>query len=166
MFYVQLLRTQVARAAFLCLHLRFVLYWCKPTGAKAARRTLMKLSPDAFVLPARISITEKIVNLCQILHNLKVLKLFGARRSFFSLNGVPQSISPFECGPPINLSLRPLIYRLLWKKLALIGKSYERSSINDVTHYLSFFDTPSPTVTFRYFIIETLVLSSQNHRHP
>jgi hypothetical protein len=24
---------------------RFVLYWCKPTGAKAARGTLMKLSP-------------------------------------------------------------------------------------------------------------------------
>ncbi len=29
----------------MCLHFRFVLYWRKPTGAKAAHRTLMKLSP-------------------------------------------------------------------------------------------------------------------------
>jgi hypothetical protein len=36
---------EVASAAFLCLHYRFVLYWHKPTGAKAACRTLMKLSP-------------------------------------------------------------------------------------------------------------------------
>jgi hypothetical protein len=32
-------------AAFLCLHFRFVLYWRKPTGAKAGRRKLMKFSP-------------------------------------------------------------------------------------------------------------------------
>jgi hypothetical protein len=31
--------------AFLCLRFRFVLYWRKPTGAKAARRTLVKLTP-------------------------------------------------------------------------------------------------------------------------
>ncbi len=46
--------TNVLRAAFmyvscarsfLCLHFRFVLYWRKPTGAKAVRRTVMKLSP-------------------------------------------------------------------------------------------------------------------------
>ncbi len=45
-FYAQLLRMLVGRAAFLCLHFRFVLYWRKPTGAKAAHRTLMKLTPD------------------------------------------------------------------------------------------------------------------------
>ncbi len=33
------------RAAFLCLHYRFILYWHKPTGAKAAHRMLMKFSP-------------------------------------------------------------------------------------------------------------------------
>ncbi len=32
-------------AAFLCLHFRFVLYWRKTVGAKAVRRTLLKLSP-------------------------------------------------------------------------------------------------------------------------
>ncbi len=32
------------RAAFLCLHFRFVLYQRMPTGAKAGHRTLMKLS--------------------------------------------------------------------------------------------------------------------------
>jgi hypothetical protein len=37
--------TNVLRAAFLCLRFRFVLYWRKPTGAKAARRTLVKLTP-------------------------------------------------------------------------------------------------------------------------
>ncbi len=31
--------------SFLCLHFRFVLYWRKTVGAKAARRMLMKLSP-------------------------------------------------------------------------------------------------------------------------
>ncbi len=44
-FYTQLLHTQVVHAAFLCLHLSFVLYWSKTTGVKAARRTLMKLTP-------------------------------------------------------------------------------------------------------------------------
>jgi hypothetical protein len=47
--------TNVLRAAFtyvsctrsfLCLCFRFVLSWCKTVGPKAARRTLMKLSPD------------------------------------------------------------------------------------------------------------------------
>jgi hypothetical protein len=32
-------------STFLCLRFRFVLYWCKTVGAKAASRTLMKLSP-------------------------------------------------------------------------------------------------------------------------
>ena len=31
--------------SFLCLHLSFVLYWRKTTGVKAARRTLVKLTP-------------------------------------------------------------------------------------------------------------------------
>jgi hypothetical protein len=31
---------------FLCLHFSFVLYWRKPTGAKAAREMLVKLTPD------------------------------------------------------------------------------------------------------------------------
>jgi hypothetical protein len=43
MFYPQLLRTLVVCAAFLCLCFRFVLYWRKPTGAKAECRMLMKL---------------------------------------------------------------------------------------------------------------------------
>ncbi len=45
MFNVQLLRTLVVHAAFLCLHFRFVLYWHKTVGTKAARRTLVKLTP-------------------------------------------------------------------------------------------------------------------------
>ncbi len=44
-FYAQLLRTQVVSAAFLCPRFRFIFYWRKPTAAKAAGRTLMKLSP-------------------------------------------------------------------------------------------------------------------------
>ncbi len=43
-FYMQLLCTYVALAAFLCLRFRFVLYWCKTVGTKAARTLLMKLS--------------------------------------------------------------------------------------------------------------------------
>ncbi len=39
-FYVRKLRVGI-----LCLHFRFVLYWHKPTGAKAVHRMLMKLSP-------------------------------------------------------------------------------------------------------------------------
>ncbi len=31
--------------SFLCLHFRFVLYWRKPTVAKAVRRMLVKLTP-------------------------------------------------------------------------------------------------------------------------
>ncbi len=46
--------TNVLRAAFtyvscahsfFCIHFRFVLYWRKPTGTKAARRTLVNLTP-------------------------------------------------------------------------------------------------------------------------
>ncbi len=44
-FQVQLLLTYVECAAFLCLCFRFVLYWRKTVGAKAARKMLMKLSP-------------------------------------------------------------------------------------------------------------------------
>ncbi len=44
-FYVRKLRMQL----FLCLGFRFVLYWHKTTGAKAACRTLMKLSPGHHV---------------------------------------------------------------------------------------------------------------------
>jgi hypothetical protein len=47
---MQLLRMLVVLTAFLCLHFRFVLYLRKPTGSKAARRMLMKLSPDYRVL--------------------------------------------------------------------------------------------------------------------
>jgi hypothetical protein len=43
-FYAQLLRTQISRTAFLCLRFRFVLYWRKTVSAKAAHRTLMKLT--------------------------------------------------------------------------------------------------------------------------
>ncbi len=43
-FYTQLLHTLVVRVAFLCLHFKFVLYWCKPVGATAVRRTLVKLA--------------------------------------------------------------------------------------------------------------------------
>ncbi len=55
--------TNVLRAAFmyvscarsfLCLHFSFVLYWRKPTVAKAAPRTLMKLSPDDWRFAANI----------------------------------------------------------------------------------------------------------------
>jgi hypothetical protein len=37
--------TNVLRAAFLCLCFRFVLYWRKTVGTKAARRMLVKLTP-------------------------------------------------------------------------------------------------------------------------
>jgi hypothetical protein len=37
------------REAFLCLHFRFLLYWRKTVGAKAARKTLVKLSPEDLV---------------------------------------------------------------------------------------------------------------------
>ncbi len=46
MFYAPLLRTKVVRAAFLCLCFSFVLYRHKNVGAKAARRTLVKLTPE------------------------------------------------------------------------------------------------------------------------
>ncbi len=45
-FYVRKLRAQL----FLCLHFRFVLYWCKTVGAKAACRTLVKLTPVFFLI--------------------------------------------------------------------------------------------------------------------
>ncbi len=47
-FYVQHLRTLVSREAFLCLHFRFVLYWCKTVGAKSAHRTLITLNPNVW----------------------------------------------------------------------------------------------------------------------
>ncbi len=47
-FYAQLLHTQVALAAFLCLHFRFVLYRRKTIGAKVVRRTLVKLTPGSY----------------------------------------------------------------------------------------------------------------------
>jgi hypothetical protein len=81
MFYAQLLHTQVARAAFLCLRFRFVLYWCKPTGAKAARRTLMKLSPGLAV--------QELAN-----EKLFFLSLFGAKT--------------FNCSPSSQVSERKL----------------------------------------------------------
>jgi hypothetical protein len=42
-FYVRKLRAQL-----FCLRFRFVLYWRKPTGAKAVRKMLMKLSPSVY----------------------------------------------------------------------------------------------------------------------
>ncbi len=39
-FYVRKLRAQL----FWCLHFRFLLYWHKPSGAKAARKKLVKLT--------------------------------------------------------------------------------------------------------------------------
>ncbi len=44
--FTNILRTMLCTQLFLCLHFRFVLYWGKTFGAKAVRRTLMKLSPD------------------------------------------------------------------------------------------------------------------------
>ncbi len=43
-FYARLLRTNVLRETFLYLDLRFVLFWCKNIGAKAAHILLMKLT--------------------------------------------------------------------------------------------------------------------------
>ncbi len=34
--------------SFFCLRFRFVLYWRKPTGAKAECKTLMKLTPGLY----------------------------------------------------------------------------------------------------------------------
>jgi hypothetical protein len=44
-FYAQLFCTKVLRKAFLSLDLRFVLFWRKTIGAKAARNELVKLTP-------------------------------------------------------------------------------------------------------------------------
>ncbi len=49
-FYLQLLRTSVSLAAFLCLRFRFVLYWCKTVGVKAAHITLMKLNKNTLLI--------------------------------------------------------------------------------------------------------------------
>ncbi len=43
-FYARLFRTKVSREAFLYLDLRFVLFWQKYVGAKAARNLLVKLT--------------------------------------------------------------------------------------------------------------------------
>ena len=43
-FYEQLFCTKVFWAAFLYLHCRFVIFWCKEIGAKAARKMLVKLT--------------------------------------------------------------------------------------------------------------------------
>jgi hypothetical protein len=43
-FYARLFRTKVSREAFLYLDLRFVLFWRKNIGAKAARNMLVKLT--------------------------------------------------------------------------------------------------------------------------
>ncbi len=44
-----LFSTNVSRNAFLYLKLRFVLFWSKNIGAKAARNMLVKLTPGMFV---------------------------------------------------------------------------------------------------------------------
>ncbi len=43
-FYARLFRANVSRETFLYLDLRFKLFWRKNIGAKAARRTLVKLT--------------------------------------------------------------------------------------------------------------------------
>jgi hypothetical protein len=45
-FYEKLLCMKVTQAAFLYLHFRFVLFWRKNTGAKAAHKMLVKLTPN------------------------------------------------------------------------------------------------------------------------
>ncbi len=45
-FYVQLFRTKVLNETLLFLDFRFVLFWRKNIGAKAARIILVKLTPD------------------------------------------------------------------------------------------------------------------------
>ncbi len=69
-FYMQLLHTWVAPAAFLCLCFRFVLYWRKTVGVKAAHRTLVKLTPE--------------VNFTNILHAALEYKSFD--QSFLCLH--------------------------------------------------------------------------------
>ena len=49
-FYEQLFRTNVFCAAFMCLQFGFVILWQKAFGAKAALKTLVKLTPG-FLCP-------------------------------------------------------------------------------------------------------------------
>jgi hypothetical protein len=44
-FYQQLFHTKVFCAAFMCLHIGFVIFWQKNFGAKAAHKMLVKLTP-------------------------------------------------------------------------------------------------------------------------
>ncbi len=43
-FYWWLYRMKVLLEAYLCLHFRFVLFWCKNIGSKAALKMLVKLT--------------------------------------------------------------------------------------------------------------------------
>jgi hypothetical protein len=45
-FYARLFSTKVSRKTFLYLDFRFVLFWRKNIGAKAARILLVKLTPE------------------------------------------------------------------------------------------------------------------------
>ncbi len=48
-FYARLFRTKVLREAFLYWNWRFLLFWRKNIGAKAARNILVKLTPRVFI---------------------------------------------------------------------------------------------------------------------
>ncbi len=45
-FYEQLFRTKVFRAALMYLQFGFVIFWQKDFGAKAAHKMLVKLTPE------------------------------------------------------------------------------------------------------------------------
>jgi hypothetical protein len=87
-FYEQLLRTSVALVAFLCLHFRFVLHCHKPTGAKAARRTLMKLSPSEPILDGNCIKFHTGPKKCRFIncHNIIVMRDKGLSNSVPRVN--------------------------------------------------------------------------------
>ncbi len=50
----QLFHTKVLCAPFMCSQFRFVIFWRKNFGAKAAHKMLVKLTPD---LPDKVCLT-------------------------------------------------------------------------------------------------------------
>jgi hypothetical protein len=48
MFFKQLFNNKVLCASFLCLQFGFVIFWRKDFGAKAAHKSLVKLTPGEF----------------------------------------------------------------------------------------------------------------------
>ncbi len=67
-------------AAFLYVRFRFVLYWSKPTSAKAARRTLVKLTPGLLCKVYSIKVERKFVlSLLNKLGVILLVKLNGTK---------------------------------------------------------------------------------------